>query len=198
MGSFGCGSAEEGFEGVLDVRLDGMRVTRRSSWRCQVCVHHFEFATQMNGPGRSTAVKRRLCGLHPLGAPARVSFPKPHYATSNLCLPLYVLRLYIQMRYEWDEKKNRLNQKKHRISFEMAALAFEDECCLVRPDRVDETGEQRWQAIGAARLSPDASVVLFVVHVYREEIDGEEITRIISARRANKDDFRRYQEQEMD
>jgi uncharacterized DUF497 family protein len=44
------------------------------------------------------------------------------------------------MRYEWDEKKNRLNQQKHRISFEMAALAFEDECCLVRPDRVDETG----------------------------------------------------------
>ena len=42
------------------------------------------------------------------------------------------------MRYEWDEEKNRLNQKKHRISFEMAALAFEDECCLVRPDRVDE------------------------------------------------------------
>ena len=102
------------------------------------------------------------------------------------------------MRYEWDEEKNRLNQKKHRVSFEMAALAFEDECCLVRPDRVDETGEQRWYAIGAARLSPDASVVLFVVHVYREEIDGEEITRIISARRANKDDFRRYQEQEMD
>jgi uncharacterized DUF497 family protein len=37
-----------------------------------------------------------------------------------------------------------------------------------------------------------------VVHAYREEIDGEEITRIISARRANKDDFQRYQEQEMD
>ena len=102
------------------------------------------------------------------------------------------------MRYEWDEEKNRLNRKKHRVSFEMAALAFEDERCLVRPDRVDETGEQRWHAIGAARLGPDAPVVLFVVHVYREEIDGEEITRIISARRANKDDFRRYQEQEMD
>ena len=42
------------------------------------------------------------------------------------------------MRYEWDEAKNRLNQKKHRISFEMAALVFEDEFCLVRPDRVDE------------------------------------------------------------
>jgi uncharacterized DUF497 family protein len=53
-------------------------------------------------------------------------------------------------------------------------------------------------AIGAAQLSTDAPVVLFVVHVYREEINGEEIIRIISARRANKDDFRRYQEQEMD
>jgi uncharacterized DUF497 family protein len=80
----------------------------------------------------------------------------------------------------------------------MAALAFEDARCLVRPDRVDETGEQRWHAIGAARLSPDAAVVLFVVHVYTEEIDGEEITRIISARRADKNDVRRYQGQEMD
>jgi hypothetical protein len=32
--------------------------------------------------------------------------------------------------------------------------------------------------LGAARLSPDASIVLFVVQVYREEVDGEEITRI--------------------
>jgi uncharacterized DUF497 family protein len=119
------------------------------------------------------------------------------FAIDNLA-SFDVLRLYIQMRYEWDEEKNRLNRKKHRVSFEMAASAFEDERCLVRPDRVDETGEQRWHAIGAARLSPDASVVLFVVPVYREEIDDEEITRIIPARRADKDDFRRYQEQEMD
>src|SRR5438270_300256 len=111
---------------------------------------------------------------------------------------LRVLQLYIQMRYEWDERKNRLNQKRHGISFEIAALAFEDQYCLVRPDHVDATGEQRWHAIGAARLSLDAAVVLFVVHVYREESDGEEIIRIISARRADKDDFRRYQEQEME
>jgi hypothetical protein len=62
--------------------------------------------------------------------------------------PSHVLQLYIQMRYEWDQEKNRLNQRKHRVSFEMAALALEDERCLVRPDRVDETGEQRWYALG--------------------------------------------------
>jgi uncharacterized DUF497 family protein len=41
-------------------------------------------------------------------------------------------------------------------------------------------------------------VVLLVVHVYREDCDGEEIIRIVSARRADKDEYRRYQEQTMD
>ena len=77
----------------------------------------------------------------------------------------------------------------------MAALVFEDEACLGRPDRTDETGEQRWHAIGAARIDRDAAVILVVVHVYREESDGEEIIRIISARKAEKNDIRRYQEQ---
>jgi len=109
-----------------------------------------------------------------------------------------VLLLYIQVCYEWDERKNRLDQEKHGISFEIAALIFEDERCLVRPDRTDESGEQRWHAIGAARIEPGAAVVLLVIHVYREETDVEEITRIISARKAEKNDVRRYQEQEME
>ena len=109
---------------------------------------------------------------------------------------IVVLLLYIQMHYEWDERKNRLNKEKHGFSFEMAALVFEDEDCLVRPDRIDETGEQRWHAIGAVRIEPNAGVVLPVVH--RGETDGEEITRIISARKAEKNDVRRYQEQEME
>ena len=102
------------------------------------------------------------------------------------------------MCYEWDEEKNRLNQIKHGISFEMAALVFEDERCLVRTDRIDEMGEQRWHAIGAARIEADTAVVLLVVHVYREEANGEEITRIISARKAETNDIRRYQEKEME
>ena len=59
-----------------------------------------------------------------------------------------MLHLYIQVRYDWDEKKNRLNQKKHGVSFQLAALALEDENCLVRQDRIDETGERRWHALG--------------------------------------------------
>ncbi|MDX2150604.1 MAG: BrnA antitoxin family protein [Bryobacteraceae bacterium] len=35
----------------------------------------------------------------------------------------------MRVRYEWSEQKNRLNQKKHGISFEIAALVLEDENC---------------------------------------------------------------------
>jgi uncharacterized DUF497 family protein len=80
----------------------------------------------------------------------------------------------------------------------MAALVFEDERCLMGLDRIDESGEQRWHAIGAAQIEPGAAVVLLVAHVYREDNHGEEIIRIISARRAEKNDIRRYQEQEME
>jgi uncharacterized protein len=103
------------------------------------------------------------------------------------------------MRYEWDERKNRENQRKHDgISFELAIRVFEDEHRLLRLDRVDDNGEQRWHVIGAVWLAPGVGDVMTVVHVYRGNSDGEEIVRIISARWASHDEYRRYQEQEMD
>lgn len=80
----------------------------------------------------------------------------------------------------------------------MAALVFEDERCLIGPDRIDEdTGELRWHAVGAISIG-FAVAVLVVVHVYREEHHGEEIIRIISARAAQKHEIRRYQKQGLD
>ena len=104
-----------------------------------------------------------------------------------------------EVRYEWDERKSKENQRKHGgISFGLAALVFADEYRLICLDRVDETGEQRWHAIGSASVEPGIGDVLLVVHVYREDEDGEEIIRIVSARRADEGEYRRYQEQEMD
>ena len=102
------------------------------------------------------------------------------------------------MRYEWDERKNRQNQRKHGISFELAAMAFEDPRCLISFDREDESGELRWHAMGAVSIETEVSVVLLVAHVYREDRDGEEIIRIISARAAETSEIRRYQEQKME
>jgi hypothetical protein len=103
------------------------------------------------------------------------------------------------VRYEWDERKNRQNQRKHGgISFELAALVFEDERCLIGLDRVDESGEQRWHAIGAVSIEAGIAAVLLVAHAYREDWHGEEIIRIISARRADKHECNRYQEQDVE
>jgi hypothetical protein len=116
------------------------------------------------------------------------------------------------MHFEWDERKNNENQRKHEgVSFELASLVFEDERRLISLDRVDETGEQRWHALGAVSTEPGAALIVLVAHVYRrpsdkdlspgtpmEDDDGEGIIRIISARRAGKNDVRRYQEQEVD
>jgi uncharacterized DUF497 family protein len=103
------------------------------------------------------------------------------------------------LRYEWDENKNRLNRRKHGgISFELATLVFEDEHCLIGPDRQDASGEQRWHAIGSIQIEAGATAVLAAVHVYREDSDGQEIIRIISARRAEKHEVRRYRKQALD
>lgn len=109
-----------------------------------------------------------------------------------------MMRIYI-VQYEWHERKNRENQRKHRgISFQLATLIFEDESCLTFMDRLDAHGEQRWHAIGAVCIEPGARAVLLVVHAIREDHHGKEIIRIISARKADKREVRRYQEQAMD
>jgi uncharacterized DUF497 family protein len=109
------------------------------------------------------------------------------------------MRIY-GVRYEWDQAKNLQNQRKHRgISFEAAALVFDDPNCLVVPDRIDgDTGESRWHALGQVQLIAGLAAVWLVVHVYREDSDGEEIIRIVSAREADTYERRRYKEQSLD
>jgi uncharacterized DUF497 family protein len=97
----------------------------------------------------------------------------------------------ITLRFEWDDQKNRVNQQKHSIAFETAALVLNDAQATFRKDRIVD-GERRWHANGAVEKA-----VLLVVHVYRRESKhGEEETiRIISAREANKRERRIYIQQ---
>jgi hypothetical protein len=77
-----------------------------------------------------------------------------------------------------DENKNRINRRKHGVSFEAAVRVFEDPRALSFVERVVE-GEERWHTIGLA----GGIAVLLVVHTV-EEGYGEEKVRIISARKA--------------
>ena len=91
------------------------------------------------------------------------------------------------MRFEWDAAKNRANHVKHGVTFETAARVFEDPNYIVIEDRTGGDGETRWHAIGLL-----GAVVLLVVYVYRSTIDEEQIIRIISARKARKQESRGY------
>jgi uncharacterized DUF497 family protein len=93
------------------------------------------------------------------------------------------------LRFEWDENKNESNWRKHRVSFETAVLVFEDDHRYVYIERA-ESGEARWHAIGSIRGTYQ---FLTVVHTHRME-EGDEIIRIISARRATPRERRMYAE----
>jgi hypothetical protein len=82
--------------------------------------------------------------------------------------------------FAWDERKNRINKRKHGVSFETAALVFDDPYQLTRQDREVE-GEPRWQTIGIV----NGVYVLLVAHTVSED---EKVTRILSARKATRRD----------
>jgi uncharacterized DUF497 family protein len=93
------------------------------------------------------------------------------------------------MRYEWDENKNKLNQQKHSISFEEAKEVFDDPLQISKLDKRFSYFEERWITIG----STSKHKVLVVANLFFTE-DGEEIIRIISARKANKQERKSYEQ----
>ena len=90
--------------------------------------------------------------------------------------------------FEWDGRKAEINFRKHGVRFEEAALVFGDPFALSEQDRI-ENGEQRWQTIGMA----GGCLLLLVAHTVRFEEKGVEVIRIISARRVNRKERRRYE-----
>lgn len=90
-----------------------------------------------------------------------------------------------KIKFEWDENKNLLNQKKHKISFEEAQTVFYDPKALVINDPDHSLEEERFIILG---LSRNANL-LVVCHCYRE---SDTIIRIISARKATATESRQY------
>ena len=90
------------------------------------------------------------------------------------------------IRFEWDENKNTINKRKHRISFEEAQTVFYDAEALVIPDPDHSQDEERFIILGMSRRGN----LLVVCHCYRE---SETVIRIISARKATRNESAQYQ-----
>lgn len=89
------------------------------------------------------------------------------------------------IRFEWDENKNKINIKKHKVSFEEAKTVFYDENALVISDPDHSETEDRFIILGLS----ESPRLLVVCHCYREP---DETIRIISARKATKNETKSY------
>ena len=89
------------------------------------------------------------------------------------------------IRFEWDDTKNRVNRRKHGVSFEEAQSVFFDDAALEYPDPDHSTDEDRFLMLGRSYLLR----ILVVCHCYRV---SESVIRIISARKATPNERRAY------
>lgn len=91
-------------------------------------------------------------------------------------------------KFEWDPDKAASNLAKHGISFEIAVRVFADTFALTLQDRIVD-GERRWQTMGLV----GGFLVILVAHTVIESDDGAEVIRIISARKAEPKERKRYE-----
>lgn len=87
----------------------------------------------------------------------------------------------MELEFEWDERKNQINIKKHGIDFNIAMHVFDDEDRIEIFDMEHSINEDRYNVIGRVHD------VLFVV--YTERCDR---IRLISARIATEAERRIY------
>ena len=113
------------------------------------------------------------------------------------------------LHFIWDKAKNQYNIQTHGVDFKTAALVFNDDYCLINDDYDHSDGEIR-ESITGQPVDPDDRTdvpgigsipraiigevdnVLFVVYTVRG-YDGEEVFRIISARKADDDEKAMYE-----
>ena len=93
--------------------------------------------------------------------------------------------------YQWDLRKASANVPKHEVSLEEASTAFVDPNGLDGEDLEHSSREHR-----RLRLAKSAPRKILVIAYTVRRHRNEEITRIISARRANRKERKMYQEKE--
>ncbi len=90
-----------------------------------------------------------------------------------------------KLKFEWDNNKDRMNISKHGVSFNEAQTAFYDEYAIQFFDPEHSESEDRFLLLGTSfKLK-----ILVVCHCFRED---EIVVRIISARKADKDETKAY------
>ena len=91
------------------------------------------------------------------------------------------------MKFSWDRDKERINRRKHGVTFFDACHVFADKSILTAYDEEHSMSEERWVSMGQI---PDGKI-LVVIHTY-SFAGKKELARIISARKATENEKLEY------
>ena len=93
--------------------------------------------------------------------------------------------------FEWDARKARINESRHKVSFEEAKTLFTDPFLVTFPDEFHSDAEDRSISIGCSARGR----ILLVVHTERGA-ENDVVIRIISCRKATPSERRVYEDKD--
>ena len=96
----------------------------------------------------------------------------------------------MQYNFKWDPNKVQSNIEKHGITFEEAAEVFLDALQLSVLDDEHSEHEERWITLG----KNSKGHLIVVIHTFEEHNHQKVTLRIISARKATKQEQQQYEE----
>ena len=97
--------------------------------------------------------------------------------------------MVFQFHFEWDPAKARQNARKHRVTFERGATVVLDPNALSSFDEQHSEEEERWITLGLDQTG----ALLVISHTYHEEAENSARVRLISVRKATKNETKQYQ-----
>ncbi len=99
----------------------------------------------------------------------------------------------MQYNFDWDPEKERKNIHKHKLSFRQSATVFRDPNHISIYDENHSTHEDRWITIGIDQ----SAIHRVIVHTFRKTGENTIEIRIISARKANREEKKQYIKSEL-
>ena len=90
-----------------------------------------------------------------------------------------------ELHFEWNPAKSKINHDKHGVSFEEATSVFYDDRAIEFYDDQNSEWEDRFLLLGIS----NKLCLLMICHCYRA---GDSVIRIISARKATKNESKYY------
>jgi uncharacterized DUF497 family protein len=95
----------------------------------------------------------------------------------------------LRYNFDWDSEKARQNFQKHKVAFEKAAEVFLDPLAISIFDEDHSIDEDRWVTMGKDK----GGMILVVVHTFIVQGRDKRHIRMISARKATRNETKQYE-----